>query len=59
MKRKATGDVPEKAATPPAAKPCKEAEQAVDHDDLCAICHCLLLRPVTTTCNHTVGNTDD
>ncbi|KAJ9659135.1 hypothetical protein H2198_003277 [Neophaeococcomyces mojaviensis] len=28
-------------------------ETAVDHDDLCHICHMLLHRPVLTTCRHT------
>ncbi|ETN46564.1 uncharacterized protein HMPREF1541_00749 [Cyphellophora europaea CBS 101466] len=28
--------------------------ETIEHDDLCAICHCLMLRPVTTTCNHTL-----
>lgn len=54
MKRKAIREAPEKAVTPPAVKPRKDVEQVIDHDDLCAICHCLLVRPVRTTCNHTV-----
>ena len=54
MKRKATRQVPEKASSPRAAKPRKDGKDAIEHDDLCAICHCLLLSPVTTTCNHTM-----
>jgi hypothetical protein len=29
-------------------------EQQVDEDDICAICHLLLYKPVTTRCNHTL-----
>jgi YEATS family len=29
-------------------------EDEVDEDDLCAICHLLICRPVTTTCKHTL-----
>lgn len=29
-------------------------EEEIDHDDLCAICHLLLYRPVTTRCGHTL-----
>lgn len=28
--------------------------EVLAHDDLCAICHALLYRPVTTKCNHTM-----
>ena len=29
-------------------------EENVDEDDLCPVCQLLLLKPVTTTCNHTL-----
>jgi len=29
------------------------ADEAIDEDDICQICHLLLLRPVRTTCTHT------
>lgn len=32
----------------------EETEENILHDDLCAICHLLLYRPVTTVCNHTL-----
>lgn len=54
MKRKATREVPEKASSPPAVRPRRKEDPAVEHDDLCAICHCLMLRPVITRCGHTM-----
>jgi RING-type zinc-finger len=29
-------------------------EETIEHDDLCAVCHALMYRPVTTRCNHTL-----
>lgn len=34
--------------------PVSAKEEDIDHDDLCAICHLLLYRPVRTRCNHTL-----
>jgi hypothetical protein len=54
MKRKANKEAPEKAVTSAKSKPRKNEDQTIEHDDLCAICHCLLVRPVTTRCQHTL-----
>lgn len=54
MKRKANREAAEKAVTPPTSRPRRSEGEIIEHDDLCAICHCLLLRPVTTTCHHTL-----
>jgi hypothetical protein len=56
MKRKAKSEALTKAETPPTSKPRRDDEAEIEHDDLCAICHCLLLRPVTTKCRHTLCN---
>jgi hypothetical protein len=54
MKRKSrTGKASGTTKSEPATKT-RRMESAIEHDDLCAICHCLLLRPVTTRCGHTM-----
>ena len=53
MKRKVKGSISDIGGP---AKQVAEAsdEDEIDHDDLCAICHLLLYRPVTTRCGHTL-----
>lgn len=39
------------------AEPQQTTEEMIDHDDICHICHLLLLHPVITSCNHTFCET--
>lgn len=39
------------------ARPQQTIDEVVEHDDLCHICHLLLLHPVITNCNHTFCET--
>jgi hypothetical protein len=58
MSRKGSRHVSEAAAPPPRQQDDPETAdnvlEEVHEDDLCAICHLLLYRPVTTRCNHTL-----
>jgi hypothetical protein len=44
----------EVAATATAEPMAQNNGEVVAHDDLCAICHALLYKPVTTRCHHTM-----
>jgi hypothetical protein len=54
MKRKAKVEKATRATRSQPTTRTRRTDSAIEHDDLCAICHCLLLRPVTTRCGHTM-----
>jgi hypothetical protein len=58
MARKSSRHISEEVALPPRQQDGSETAEddleEVHEDDLCAICHLLLYKPVTTRCNHTL-----
>ena len=54
MTRKSKGQDSKTTSNPIAGSNTKPDHEVIDHDDLCAICHALLYKPVTTQCQHTM-----